>query len=118
MPEPIYRTNKPAETFVGNPCKKCGGTQRFVKTRYCVPCRRMYQNKTERSKTKDRREYMRNWYIFVTYGLSEDAYNNRLEKQNGVCAICFALPTTQQLRVDHDHNTGAVRGLLCAKCNQ
>jgi hypothetical protein len=46
-------------------------------------------------------------------------YEEMLERQGGVCAIC-ALPPEQdrKLQVDHCHQTGKVRGLLCMKCNK
>ena len=48
-----------------------------------------------------------------------------LEKQNGVCAICFQreasidkrLKTLRRLSVDHNHATGAIRELICFACN-
>lgn len=45
------------------------------------------------------------------------------EKQNGLCGICGELETAfmktkvMYLAVDHDHNTGEIRGLLCNNCN-
>lgn len=52
------------------------------------------------------------------YGLSQEEFDTLTERQCGCCAIC-GRPFTQSLRcvVDHDHVTGAVRGLLCDKCN-
>lgn len=54
------------------------------------------------------------------YGISAAEYAERLEKQGGCCAICRAEPGAigETLAVDHDHATGKVRGLLCAKCNR
>ena len=41
------------------------------------------------------------------------------DRQGGVCAICQrAKGISRRLAVDHNHATGAVRGLLCAPCNQ
>ena len=51
------------------------------------------------------------------YGITREDYEARLAAQNGVCAICSRPPTDKELRVDHDHQTGAVRGLLCDDCN-
>ena len=52
-------------------------------------------------------------------------YKNMLEKQNGVCAICHNPErrlkkdgTPRLLSVDHNHETGKIRGILCARCNQ
>lgn len=58
------------------------------------------------------------------YGLSVEQYNALVEKQHGLCAGCGRLPkpggragVNRFLFVDHDHSTGAVRGLLCQPCN-
>lgn len=45
-------------------------------------------------------------------------YEERLAAQGGVCAICKGESGAKRnLAVDHDHDTGLVRGLLCGKCN-
>jgi hypothetical protein len=51
------------------------------------------------------------------YGISVAEYDELLEAQNGACAICQRPPKTRRLAVDHDHKTGALRGLLCFRCN-
>ena len=40
-----------------------------------------------------------------------------LAEQEGGCAICGEPPKTSALHVDHCHDTGRVRGLLCFRCN-
>lgn len=53
------------------------------------------------------------------YGITQEGYEQMLAAQDHACAICEA-PTWQhqkRLHVDHDHATGAVRGLLCSTCN-
>ncbi len=54
--------------------------------------------------------------LIKKYGITIDRYNEVFDKQNGVCAICKK-PTKKKLFVDHDHQTGKVRGLLCSGCN-
>jgi hypothetical protein len=51
------------------------------------------------------------------YRLTAADYDKLLSEQGGRCAICGALPAGKRLAVDHDHNTGQVRGLLCSRCN-
>jgi len=56
------------------------------------------------------------------YGLTEEEYRVLLESQAGRCAICGSPEAVRgkpeaRFRVDHDHKTGAVRGLLCLNCN-
>ncbi len=53
------------------------------------------------------------------YGISLERYREMLESQGSRCAICEADSPGGQgsWHVDHDHETGTVRGLLCSKCN-
>lgn len=52
------------------------------------------------------------------YGITIDEYDTLHEQQDGVCAICNQPPPDgQRLVVDHCHDTGRIRGLLCSRCN-
>jgi len=46
-----------------------------------------------------------------------EEYTKLLRDQNGVCAICLSSPKHRALDVDHSHQTGNIRGLLCSVCN-
>jgi hypothetical protein len=66
---------------------------------------------------------MRTRNLRVKFDLTETEYQQLLKSQQGVCAIC-GQPETKILRgfllqlcVDHDHDTGVIRGLLCNACN-
>lgn len=54
------------------------------------------------------------------FGISLNDYNKMFIDQGGCCSICkipqSALP--KSFAVDHDHITGAIRGLLCDNCNR
>lgn len=54
---------------------------------------------------------------YKKYGISPFHYNQMLRRQHNVCAICGGKDYGRDLAVDHDHETGAVRGLLCMRCN-
>jgi len=74
--------------------------------------RREYRQRPER-KLADRDAHLRR-----KYGITIEDYSRMLEEQGGGCAICGdPPPESGSLHVDHDHATGAVRGLLCVKCN-
>ena len=75
------------------------------------------EGRSRRSPTYYRKQNLRK------YGLSVEDYIRLLEQQHGVCAIC-SQPEPQivnekrrNLVVDHNHQTGKVRGLLCTTCN-
>lgn len=67
----------------------------------------------------------RNENLKHNFGISLEQYNQMLEAQGGLCAVCGKPETARSnrgdraklLSVDHDHATGAIRGLLCSKCN-
>lgn len=57
-------------------------------------------------------------YLKRTYGITPEHYDDLLAEQGGGCGICGRLPRDDiALHVDHDHATGAIRGLLCFRCN-
>jgi hypothetical protein len=70
-------------------------------------------------------ERMVNNHLKRAYGLNLAEYEAMLATQGGVCAICGkpershtkSQGISNRLSVDHDHATGAIRGLLCRACN-
>lgn len=51
------------------------------------------------------------------YNLTEDQFLAQLKRQNFACYGCLNTLTSQSARIDHNHATGEVRGLLCDHCN-
>jgi hypothetical protein len=70
----------------------------------------------EEIKRKNRRSRIKK------YGLEPEDYERMLVEQNNQCAICGDswTPTTShdKLCIDHDHESGVVRALLCQRCNR
>lgn len=57
-------------------------------------------------------------YLMLKYCITPEIYDAMLQEQDYKCAICLRRPTTKKpLAVDHHHQTGIVRGLLCNNCN-
>lgn len=77
------------------------------------------QNKENRKRNPRSFEKRKNEWLKYNYRITLEDYKNMLEQQGGVCAICFQpCKTKKDLAVDHNHNTGKVRGLLCSNCNR
>jgi hypothetical protein len=67
------------------------------------------------------RDCRRRYKLKAKYGITEEDYKRLLFQQNGRCAICQTEKPGGKwpvFHVDHDHKTGAVRGLLCVRCNR
>ena len=60
------------------------------------------------------RRWVKNSNLKRMYGIRVLDYDRILKDQNGGCAVCGS---TELLRVDHDHITLVVRGILCHSCN-
>lgn len=61
----------------------------------------------------------REYHLKTKFGITPEQYDELLDRQGGVCAICSKSPEEegQSLAVDHDHKSGEIRGLLCRYCN-
>jgi hypothetical protein len=70
-------------------------------------------------KYAENKEQWREKELKKKYGINLNDYNEMYAAQNGCCKICgkHQLDVNRPLCVDHNHNTGKVRGLLCNWCN-
>lgn len=59
---------------------------------------------------------MRRAMLKQKYGMTPEEFEAMSEAQGGACAACGGIPDGV-LHVDHNHETGLVRGLLCNLCN-
>ena len=80
---------------------------------WCKDCSNsIYREKRKRTYTPENK---RKWQLKTRYGLTPNALAEMLAKQGGFCALCPK--ELSKPHVDHCHNTGKVRGLLCHQCN-
>lgn len=87
---------------------------------WCRGCRNEYQRsyrKRELARHPDLVAARKRRARIRTYGLAPADYDRMVAAQRGACSICGAVPS-RDLDIDHCHATGAVRGLLCNRCNK
>ena len=106
----ICKTLKPESSFSPDSSAKDG------RRGSCKFCHAEYKRSTQKAPIS--KEQRRKYRIKGRYGISLEEYNDLLVNQSGKCGICEKLPLFDPLCVDHDHNTGKVRGLLCSNCNK
>ncbi len=81
---------------------------------YCSSCGREAVNAWNAANPERKRAD----HLMRRFGLTVADYESLADQQGGVCTICAGTcPTGRRLAVDHDHDTGRVRGLLCWECN-
>ena len=117
-------------------CRDCGDEKeldqfplqkggRFGRHPLCKACRsaqerRRYERDRdailERQRNSASRKEAARWsQMKKRTGVTRQQYLDAHHAQNGCCAICGE--SSSVLRADHDHRTGAFRGLLCDRCN-
>ena len=115
-------------------CREVKSLEEFVKARqkrdgYTGRCKACKSKKDRANYTteKGRRGWLRQ-----KFGITPEDYDQMLADQGGRCAICgredsksilnpnkpAAHKSIHRLHVDHDHETGQVRALLCGTCNR
>ena len=108
-------------------CSKCGMTKDLSEF-YIIKssgnthgsCKDCFKKKSKESSERLGRSHRKNVELKWHYGIDIDEYSKMLEEQNGrcVCGATEARVNAKALHVDHDHNTGLIRGLLCHRCNR
>lgn len=85
--------------------------------RKCPACFRLFQPKRPDHATCSARcRYYRTKVKYI-YKLSDVGYEELVNRSAGLCEICGDPKPLRLLHIDHNHDTGTVRGLLCVPCN-
>lgn len=115
--------------------RKCSGCQKELSKHlfanyawklrhpYCKDCMSIanYKSKIKNKDTSE--EYKiksaqtsRQSYLRKTWGITLEEYDELVKSQSGLCSICKIKPDI--LHIDHNHDTGKIRSLLCSNCNR
>jgi hypothetical protein len=106
-------------------CKKEKSVEDFDKHRLgkygrhskCKLCTKEYIKKDRQAHPEKYKQKNLKAKLKYFYDLTFEQYQQMLKDQNGLCLGCGKSPKSIRLNVDHDHETGKVRGLLCTNCN-
>lgn len=91
----------------------------------CKTCTNAYQRELakqvkEKISSEELKLKRRKKQLKYCYGISLEQYQKKLEEQSYSCEICGVHEkdtSKETLFIDHNHNCGSVRGLLCQHCN-
>ena len=100
---------------LGRRCSTCYENERYAVSESYRERRknatRTYYSTLNKAVESRKRQLRR---IKQLYGLSKKEYNAIVDAHDGLCDLCHERPASH---IDHDHETGRFRGLLCARCN-
>ena len=116
--ETMKAKGKPNGFNMVRPCPVCGEEFSVTNhTRHVRACETRAKHQALAGRSLASIKMMR--ICLRQYGLTLEGYFDLLQKQRGGCAICGSPggPDDKRLHVDHCHETGGVRGLLCSPCN-
>jgi hypothetical protein len=128
---PLCGCNKP--THARGLCRNCYERQlkeenTAYKKSHAKGCHDYWVKNKERLTIYHRNKFLKKKEMYDTkklrttllrkYGISLEEYYDIVNKYNNTCYICGRSPyNNRKLHLDHDHLTGKVRGVLCARCN-
>ena len=97
-------------------CKECNNAKRKTWNSENPDIRKVYASEWKKKNSDKTSGYARK----ARYGLTREDYTAKLEAQGYKCECCdepLTLGKSRNTHVDHDHESGQVRGILCRACN-
>jgi hypothetical protein len=107
-------------------CKEVKHLDSFYKDRttkdglsYCCKVCRKEREQLYRQSNKYKKKLRKRKWAEQNINITYEQYEEMLDEQNGSCAICGKKENqfNKGMCVDHCHETGQIRGLLCTECN-
>lgn len=96
------------------------GTQKYrSRCRECDNARQLKHRKVNPNTHRYSKERLKGYQVKAAYGITYDEWLNLMNSRGWSCEICGREVETsgRALAIDHDHSTGALRGVLCQRCN-
>lgn len=131
-----YSVEKIRKMIKGEVCFRCGAHPPRPGFKSCVKCVSTANSYRKNNRPKFRETEKKYWgknqekykeknlrhHLKDSHNISIERFKELEKGQDGVCAICFRPASgnhilTSRLFVDHNHQTGKIRGLLCGLCN-
>jgi hypothetical protein len=108
------------ERYAADEARRCSTLERNRQWRQANPETLQAYTKTPARREANKR-MAQNANLKALYGITIEEYEQMLERQGGKCAICGRPggygKRSERLCVDHCHETGELRSLLCKPCN-
>ena len=103
--------------------KRSGGVNKQLYKSWCKDCSYSHNKEWRSENPETVREYRAKdkWTLSKRckrHGISETEFWSIYEEQDGTCPICDKAIEAENSAIDHNHNTGEVRGILCKPCNR
>ncbi len=121
--EKVYREHKLSSLPI---CSKCNGIKQQAEMSVSHPsiCKKCSTSATRAWAAANPKQWersLRKSWLRKKYGISPEDFDRMLDVQRGVCALCGEGASDSRgfrPHVDHCHETGKVRGILCGPCNR
>ena len=114
LDEIFFGVDKTRKTGRRATCKKCRNKHAKIASKIYYQKNKQKCIDADRAYRAKHMGISRAYRLTFKYGITPNDYDNMKQAQNGQCAICSM---NKVLVIDHNHETGAVRDLLCHKCN-
>ena len=106
-------------------CKSCAYKQQkeYRQQPKIAENRKQYYKEYIKTHKEQYKKTQRKSHLGRTFGITPEDYDQMVKDQNNLCAVCGKPETMMRngkpiaLSVDHNHETGEIRGLLCFLCN-
>lgn len=118
----LFHKSAKAKDGLNSRCKECTAVRNKQwynenKDKHKITCAKWYV-KNKKSATRKGTE----WHYMSRYGITHQQFLDLAFEQGNKCSICgidltFAEKCNTRAVLDHDHNSGEIRGVLCNSCN-